>query len=191
MISLGIAALIAALTAAGAGVAGAAINSASQEKTNQANKEMNEANNAANAEAVKQTNEANIAMQKEINSQNIALARETMQFNSAEAQKSREHELMMSNTAVQRRAADLQAAGINPMLAIGDAAQSFSGPSASASSARVQGVQSEAPHSNASRFEDSEPGNALQSLASIAQSAAFMMALKGSKSSGSHRPNYH
>lgn len=67
-------------------------------------------------------------------------------FNSAEAERSREWEKMMSDTAVRRRAADMQAAGINPMLAAGSAATAgtsvaSSGAKASQSSARnISGV---------------------------------------------------
>lgn len=54
-------------------------------------------------------------------------------FNADEAQKQRDWQAQMSNTEVQRRMSDMQAAGVNPMMAAGTSAGSPSGASASGS----------------------------------------------------------
>ena len=55
-------------------------------------------------------------------------------FNAAEAQKQRDYEEYMSNTAFQRQTADMQAAGVNPALMYGNGSSGASTPSGNAAS---------------------------------------------------------
>lgn len=90
-----------------------------------------------NLEATKEANKANKEIQDSINQSQIQQVRMTNEFNAAEAQKQRDFEQQMSDTAIQRSMADYSAAGLNPILAVPGGASTPSGATASGNVAQL------------------------------------------------------
>lgn len=101
---------------------------------------------------------------------NAAEAEKARLFNSAEAQKQRDYETQMSNTAYQRAAADMKAAGINPASLGGNgAASAASTPSGSS----AQGVAASSQPGHSGGF----VGVAMQAIGLALKAAIFRSAM--------------
>jgi len=76
--------------------------------------------------------------QRDTNETNKEIAGQTSAFNAAEAQRNRDFQAEMSNTAHQREVEDLKKAGLSPLLAMKGGASTPTGSSAQGESARME-----------------------------------------------------
>lgn len=115
-----------------------------------------------NLEAQKEANSANVAMQTQANQSNYNIMQEANAFAASEAQKDRDFQERMSNTQYQRSMADLQAAGINPLM-VG----SLNGSVPAGSMATPSTTNFSAARVSAEKLDLSGLSSALQSLSTI------------------------
>lgn len=103
--------------------------------------------NTTNKQNVEDTNRQNAANVAASNAMNLQIAREGTQFNKEEAQRSRDYQERLSNSAYQRTMADMASAGLNPILAYQKGGASTpSGAQGSALTTQMQSAKGEAFH---------------------------------------------
>lgn len=104
---------------------------------------------------------------RDANTANATINEQALQFNASQAQIQRDWEERMSNTAYQRQAADMKAAGINPIVGFGGGAST---PSAAAATAGSRIAQEPVP--SPLNGVVSSAKDAIRTLADVKQQAA-------------------
>ena len=122
-------------------------------------------------EGVRDQNNANSAQAASTNAFNAEEARLQREFNSAETVKNRDWLTDMSNTSWQRGVADMQSAGLNPMLAYSQGGAGTPGSSA-ASGSSASGVQARMENSKQAGLSQAIAGQQLENQTVVARSQA-------------------